>query len=286
MELTCVSGYWMPFRCAKAVCATFCYEIAGALIPLFGPEFPMECIPATYPEFGEMIINQQLVAEATMEAEASRNAYRSKRFTTQNVPLMYVRHDHHRAVRSEEIHPYLRPAGSSAWTPIQRPNPGVRAVMRHELSSHHGSATPRTYPYSGPASIPPVGLRQDEALAQDPNFYWGLSYKARVDVPAPVSMPYDRERGYAGGSPLASRQNIAPLSSPPARDGAVATCTGREGNRAANGLVADYAAAATLVRLQTEEHELPQPTDGPAPVVSVAVPTYGWALRPGRANSC
>lgn len=57
MELTCVSGYWMPFRCAKAVCATFCYEIAGALIPLFGPEFPMECIPATYPEFGEMIIN-------------------------------------------------------------------------------------------------------------------------------------------------------------------------------------------------------------------------------------
>ncbi|GJN66936.1 hypothetical protein PLICBS_000958 [Purpureocillium lilacinum] len=48
----------------------------------------MECIPATYPEFGEMIINQQLVAEATMEAEASRNAYRSKRFTTQNVPLI------------------------------------------------------------------------------------------------------------------------------------------------------------------------------------------------------
>ncbi|GJN80876.1 hypothetical protein PLIIFM63780_004406 [Purpureocillium lilacinum] len=65
-------------------------SIAGALIPLFGPEFPMECIPATYPEFGEMIINQQLVAEATMEAEASRNAYRSKRFTTQNVPLMYA----------------------------------------------------------------------------------------------------------------------------------------------------------------------------------------------------
>lgn len=45
-------GYWMPYRCAKAVCATFCYHIAGALIPLFGESFPSECIPPTLPSLG------------------------------------------------------------------------------------------------------------------------------------------------------------------------------------------------------------------------------------------
>ncbi|KAL7937900.1 hypothetical protein V8C35DRAFT_290238 [Trichoderma chlorosporum] len=58
-------GYWMPYLCARAVCATFCTRIAGALIPLFGPSFPSQCIPSDSPYYNEMVINQQIIMEAT-----------------------------------------------------------------------------------------------------------------------------------------------------------------------------------------------------------------------------
>ncbi|KAF5240280.1 hypothetical protein FAUST_4444 [Fusarium austroamericanum] len=65
-------GYWMPYRCAKAICATFCHPIAGALIPIFGPGFPAMCIPPGMPEYGRMVINQQIIIDATREAEIWR----------------------------------------------------------------------------------------------------------------------------------------------------------------------------------------------------------------------
>ncbi|OTB06330.1 hypothetical protein M426DRAFT_9817 [Hypoxylon sp. CI-4A] len=68
-------GYWMPFRCAKAVCATFCHNIAGALIPIFGPEFPSLCPPPESPDYGRMIIDPAIVAQATREAELYRRLY-------------------------------------------------------------------------------------------------------------------------------------------------------------------------------------------------------------------
>ncbi|KAK7403126.1 hypothetical protein QQX98_011116 [Neonectria punicea] len=68
-------GYWMPFECARAVCATFCYQIAGALIPIFGPSFPSECFPLGSPEYGRMIIDPRIVIEATQEAEISRRMH-------------------------------------------------------------------------------------------------------------------------------------------------------------------------------------------------------------------
>lgn len=68
-------GYWMPYSCAKAVCATFCYPIAGALIPLFGASFPSECLHPDSPDFGRMTIDPQLVNRATHEAEFSRQQH-------------------------------------------------------------------------------------------------------------------------------------------------------------------------------------------------------------------
>lgn len=74
--LTCsMSGYWMPFSCAKAVCATFCHHIAGALIPIFGPQFPSECVLPDAPDHGRMCIDPAVVAEATLEAEGFRRLY-------------------------------------------------------------------------------------------------------------------------------------------------------------------------------------------------------------------
>lgn len=66
------TGYWMPYSCAKAVCATFCYQISGALIPIFGPDFPSLCIPPSSPNFGCMTIDPDIVARAIQDAERDR----------------------------------------------------------------------------------------------------------------------------------------------------------------------------------------------------------------------
>nr|RBQ93614.1 hypothetical protein FVER53263_06416 [Fusarium verticillioides] len=61
----------------EAVCATFCYSIAGALIPIFGPDFPSLCIHPSAPDFGRMVISQQIIIEATHEAEMTRRMHMS-----------------------------------------------------------------------------------------------------------------------------------------------------------------------------------------------------------------
>ncbi|KAI1143060.1 hypothetical protein F5Y05DRAFT_141534 [Hypoxylon sp. FL0543] len=68
-------GYWMPFHCAKAVCATFCHSIAEALIPIFGPDFPSLCPPADAPDYGRMVIDPAIVRQSTREAEHFRRLY-------------------------------------------------------------------------------------------------------------------------------------------------------------------------------------------------------------------
>lgn len=63
----------MPFEAAKAVSATFCWNIRHALTPLFGADFPAICIPPHGPQFGKMIIDNAVVQRATEAA----NYYRS-----------------------------------------------------------------------------------------------------------------------------------------------------------------------------------------------------------------
>ncbi|RKF59667.1 putative apses transcription factor xbp1 [Golovinomyces cichoracearum] len=68
-------GYWMPFFCAREICATFCHHFAPALIPIFGPSFPSICVHPTNPEYGRMVISPETIAKATVQAEASRLQY-------------------------------------------------------------------------------------------------------------------------------------------------------------------------------------------------------------------
>ncbi|PBP24739.1 hypothetical protein BUE80_DR004326 [Diplocarpon rosae] len=70
-------GYWMPYSCALAVCATFCAHMAAALIPIFGPSFPSLCVPPEAPEHGRMIIDTQIIRRAKSDAEAFRLSYSS-----------------------------------------------------------------------------------------------------------------------------------------------------------------------------------------------------------------
>lgn len=59
----------MPYKCAKAVCAKFCAPIAGALIPLFGPDFTSICAPQNSPEFCRWSIDPAIIDESRAEAE-------------------------------------------------------------------------------------------------------------------------------------------------------------------------------------------------------------------------
>ncbi|KAI5926731.1 hypothetical protein F4810DRAFT_699442 [Camillea tinctor] len=77
-------GYWMPYQCAKAVCATFCHNIAGALIPIFGPDFPSLCTPSEAPEYSRMIIDPAIVIRSTREAEYFRRQYNNHSSTSSN----------------------------------------------------------------------------------------------------------------------------------------------------------------------------------------------------------
>lgn len=65
----------MPYACARAVCATFCYQIAGALIPLFGPDFPSECISPGEPRYGIMIIKPELINDTMRKAHELYQRY-------------------------------------------------------------------------------------------------------------------------------------------------------------------------------------------------------------------
>lgn len=63
----------MPFYCAKALCATFCHDISGALIPIFGPDFPLHCTLPGSPRFGDMMISQQLIAKSAVPRASRPN---------------------------------------------------------------------------------------------------------------------------------------------------------------------------------------------------------------------
>ncbi|KAG9259240.1 transcription regulator HTH, apses-type DNA-binding domain-containing protein [Emericellopsis atlantica] len=75
-------GYWLPYRCARAVCVKFCYPIAGALIPIFGPTFPDDCVKPDSPHFGRMDIDPQEIADARSEALAYRLSARAMPVTS------------------------------------------------------------------------------------------------------------------------------------------------------------------------------------------------------------
>lgn len=55
----------MPFETAKAVAATFCYNIRFALTPLFGTDFPSQCIQPHERAFGKMTIDPEIIKRAT-----------------------------------------------------------------------------------------------------------------------------------------------------------------------------------------------------------------------------
>uniref|UniRef100_L2FDI5 Apses transcription factor xbp1 n=1 Tax=Colletotrichum fructicola (strain Nara gc5) TaxID=1213859 RepID=L2FDI5_COLFN len=144
-------GYWMPYECAKAVCATFCYNIAGALIPIFGPSFPSMCIPPGSPDYGRMVIDHRIVEDAIREADLSRKPYRL-------VDESY-----------RSPHPYL--SAVPRFTPLNRHTTAPRPLWHKRPIDHDESDGGRDSGESTHGSSPALSYvseqrREDESDAE------------------------------------------------------------------------------------------------------------------------
>ena len=117
----------MPYSCALAVCTTFCSHIAGALIPIFGPSFPSQCVPPEAPEHGRMIIDPQIVIQATAEADAFRLQYTS--FTPESTPRDSYSPQH--SVKNESVNMNMN---------VRTPPPTLSRRLR--LKRAHGGDNP------------------------------------------------------------------------------------------------------------------------------------------------
>ncbi|GAB7354986.1 hypothetical protein MBLNU459_g5598t1 [Dothideomycetes sp. NU459] len=62
-------GYWMPYSCARAMCATFCWDLRWALTPIFGPSFLRDCIPPSSPNYQSFRIATEVIRVCQREAE-------------------------------------------------------------------------------------------------------------------------------------------------------------------------------------------------------------------------
>lgn len=112
----------MPYRCARAVCATFCFRIAGALIPLFGPSFPSLCTPLDSPRYKDMVIDPRTIAETTEDVERFRYGQKNRATKAVDGIGSSFRLESY-ALRSKQESqassaPRLPPRSQSYWTPI------------------------------------------------------------------------------------------------------------------------------------------------------------------------
>jgi hypothetical protein len=62
----------MPYKAAKAIAATFCYNIRHALTPLFGKEFLNMCVHPKDPKYAKFLIDPAIVRECTDETNRWR----------------------------------------------------------------------------------------------------------------------------------------------------------------------------------------------------------------------
>lgn len=75
----------MPYQAARAIAATFCYDIRWALTPVFGNDFPFVCLTPGDPDFAKFVIDPAIVQYCTQETTRFRElgpAYRVHRPVT------------------------------------------------------------------------------------------------------------------------------------------------------------------------------------------------------------
>lgn len=268
----------MPYKCAKAICATFCYPIAGALIPLFGPGFLSECRRPGTPGYRDMTIDPQVIEEATSDARAARSIRMQPNMALASRPTFehrqhadlearprqasYGRNAMPEHGRLIQLSPQRAPSSwrainkaSSPLTPPRSSN-SQRAVMSGNVDSF------RKYEYvedtqSGIVLLrdetpEPVCVYEKDDTNQD---HHSATNSARAPL-LPVVEGYGSLKrrllppggARVNGGSTSDRQHHARL---PSRD---VTNVRRRTHRDASRRMEDYHAATALVGLQGEQH--------------------------------
>ena len=142
----------MPFDAAKAVAATFCWKIRHALTPVFGLDFPSQCIHSQdRARFGRMVIDPSIVRKATETA----NLYRMLELRTP--PLVSSSLQHHSA-RPSSLSPTERGDGFTARKQLLLPRSHWEHADSLSTSTTSTSAsTISTASSSGYGSSPEYG---------------------------------------------------------------------------------------------------------------------------------
>jgi hypothetical protein len=81
-----MTGYWVPYEAAKALLATFCYEIRFVLTPMFGNDFVNTCIPTDNDGFGSFHIDPKIVEYCAEDVKRWAVPVEDRRTTTRSRP--------------------------------------------------------------------------------------------------------------------------------------------------------------------------------------------------------
>lgn len=125
----------MPFETAKAVAATFCFNIRFALTPLFGTDFPSQCIQPHERAFGKMTIDPEIIKR---ETELSR------RYCQMEFELKSIVHAQNRLMSPEDVG-RLPGAGAGVW-------PEGNTCSNNTFTPINLSANPPGHPRVSPQS--------------------------------------------------------------------------------------------------------------------------------------
>ena len=121
----------MPFEAAKAVAATFCYDIRYVLVPLFGRDFPSACIKEGDEGWQSMIIDPKIVERCTQEANHYKDLAVSDRFDL-----------------SRSGTPDSRPPTSSPWPELSKPTKLPKIIsQRGVVKNSHSQKLGRNQDY-------------------------------------------------------------------------------------------------------------------------------------------
>lgn len=61
--LITIVGYWLPYKAARELAKKLCYKIRFALIPIFGLDFPDECLAPGSEGYGKYAIDKSIIEE-------------------------------------------------------------------------------------------------------------------------------------------------------------------------------------------------------------------------------
>lgn len=167
----------MPHACAKAVCATFCGPIAGALIPIFGPDFPSQCISPDAPEHGRMAIDPAIVAESGREAQMYRRVFANANAVNMNG---------HLPLHPQQMHHYSQ--GPPLPSPTSIPSPRLARRSLHRHGSPYDYERERV-DFGGRVCFK-RGLDSPHATEPDPEIHIGPETPSLPQAPPHRSIPY------------------------------------------------------------------------------------------------